>query len=99
MSVSINFRPEAERDIEEGAKWYEQQRTGLGYDFLQEVEKTAHMVSENVMEFEKVHKNLRRAVIKRFPFNLFYLYEKQTVIVVAVIHGSRHPKKWQYRIS
>ncbi len=97
MKFSIHFRPEAEQDIEEAAKWYEQQRAGLGYDFLQEVEKTAQRVSENMMGFEKVHKNLRRAVIKRFPFNLFYLYEQKTVIIIAVIHGSRHPKKWQYR--
>ena len=97
MSYKITYRPEAELDIEETAKWYETQRVDLGFEFINEVEKKGEIIEANPFQYEKVHKSLHRAVLERFPFNVFYMIEGESVIVVAVMHGSRHPKKWQKR--
>lgn len=98
MSYKITYREEAEQDIDEAAKWYEKQSKGLGFDFLAEVEKKGLLVESNPFLFVKIYKSLHRAVVERFPFNIFYLIEGKSIIVVAVIHGTRHPKKWQKRI-
>ena len=76
----------------------EQQQINLGFEFLDEIEKKGKLIENNPFLFEKVYKSLHRAVVERFPFNIFYLVEGESIIVVAVIHGSRHPKKWQKRI-
>ena len=98
MSYKLTYRFEAELNIEETAKWYEKQQQNLGFDFLDEVEKKGLLIESNPFIFEKVYKSLHRAVVERFPFNIFYFVEENSIIVVAVIHGSRHPKKWQKRI-
>lgn len=98
MSYKLTFRFEAELDLEETAKWYEKQKQNLGIDFLDEVEKKAKLIESNPFLFEKVYKSLHRVVIERFPFNIFYFVEDNSVIIIAVVHGSRHPKKWKKRI-
>ena len=98
MRYELAFRHEAEIDLEKSAKWYELQKESLGFDFLDEVEKKCSVIQETPLIFEEVYKRLRRVVIERFPFNIFYLVEGNSIIIVAVIHGSRHPKRWQKRI-
>ncbi len=98
MSYQLTYRIEAEQDLKEAANWYEKQSNGLGFDFLDEVEKKGNIIETNPYLFEKTYKSLHRAVVERFPFNIFYLVEGKSIIIVAVIHGSRHPKKWQKRI-
>lgn len=98
MRYRVHLRPEAERDIEEAAKWYERQCEGLGYDFLDEILSTFCKISDNPNMYAIVHRNTHRAVIHRFPFGIYYLKEEELLIVVAVMHGSRHPKRWKNRI-
>ncbi len=97
MSFTLYYRPEAEQDIEDAAKWYEQQRVNLGTDFAEEVEKKGDDIEGNPLMYEKVYQSLHRAVVERFPFNIFYIIEDKSIIVVAVMHGSRHPKRWKKR--
>ncbi len=98
MNFSVKLRSEAQKDIEESAKWYEQQRENLGFDFLDEIDKSCLLIEHDPLMYEEVYKNLRRVVVERFPFNIFYFVEEESIVIVAVIHGSRHPKKWQKRI-
>jgi plasmid stabilization system protein ParE len=97
VSFKIYYRPEAELDIEDAAKWYEQQRLNLGVEFVEEIERKGSLIEDNPMQYEEVHKSLHRAVVDRFPFNIFYLIENKSIIIVAVMHGSRHPKRWKKR--
>lgn len=97
MNYSISIRSDAEIDIEDAAIWYEQQRKGLGNDFLDEVQNAIRKMSENPYLYPIVHRNTRRTLIRRFPFAIYYLIEQDSLVVVAVMHGSRHPKRWQQR--
>jgi plasmid stabilization system protein ParE len=45
-----------------------------------------------------VHKQYRRALLRRFPYAVFYEYEMRTVTIYAVLHGSRDPDKWRQRL-
>ena len=93
MSLKVYLRPEAETDIEEAAIWYEEQRQGLGQEFLDDVLSLCETVSENPAIYPVVHRRTRRALIRRFPFGVYFRIEDKQVIVVAVIHGSRHPRR------
>ena len=97
MNLRVHLRPEAETDIEEAAAWYEKQCEGLGDEFLDEVLGVCETISENPHMYPVVHRHTRRAVIHRFPFGIYYRVEKESIVVVAVMHGSRHPKRWQKR--
>jgi toxin ParE1/3/4 len=98
MIYEIRFRPEAENDIEDAAIWYESQRQGLGQLFLDEVQNSLQAIAENPLMYPAIYRNMRRTVIHKFPFVIFYRYEEKEIIVFGVIHGSRSPKRWKTRI-
>jgi plasmid stabilization system protein ParE len=95
--AEVRLRLEAEEDLEEAATWYEAQRSGLGQQFLDEVVKALVTIAEMPLGYSVVYRNTRRAWMRRFPFGIFYRVESDGVIVIAIIHGSRHPRHWKGR--
>ncbi len=98
MTLKVHIRPEAQADLEEAAAWYERRRVGFGQEFLDEVLNALATIAENPMMYPVVHKEIRRAVIHRFPFGVFYLIDEDEMVVAAIMHGSRHPRRWKERV-
>jgi len=97
MNYPLIIRPEAELDMEAGIEWYEKQRSGLGIEFLIEVERVFDRIADNPVLYASEYRSIRRAKIKRFPYIVYYRLINQSVEVVAVQHGHRHPFRWQIR--
>jgi plasmid stabilization system protein ParE len=97
MTQPVRLRKEAERDLVMAASWYEEQRAGLGYEFLDRALSALQTIAEHPTMYPLVHRNMRRALISRFPFGIYFLVEQPHIVVVAVMHGSRHPRRWQRR--
>ncbi|MGH8128195.1 MAG: type II toxin-antitoxin system RelE/ParE family toxin [Gammaproteobacteria bacterium] len=97
MSLELRVRPEAEQDIEDAATWYEEQRLGLGQQFLDEVLGTFRRITEQSGLYPIMHRSTRRALTHRFPFGVFYRVEEGFIVVVAVMHGSQDPQRWKER--
>ncbi|TAJ91807.1 MAG: type II toxin-antitoxin system RelE/ParE family toxin [Gammaproteobacteria bacterium] len=97
MTLAIQLREEADRDITSAASWYEQQRPGLGHEFLDDVLTATRSIADQPLLYPIVHRNARRALMPRFPFGIYYRVEHSYIVIVAVMHGSRHPRRWQGR--
>lgn len=97
MSLPLHIRAEAGVDMEEAARWYEQQRGGLGHAFLDSVEAALRAIAEAPSRYPALERGVRRALLQRFPFGVFYLVETRRIVVLAVMHGSRDPQHWQGR--
>jgi plasmid stabilization system protein ParE len=97
MSLRLHVRPEAEQDLEDAAAWYAEQRPGLGQEFLDEALRSFRRIAEQPKLYPIVHRDTRRALIRRFPFGVFYRIEPDFITVVAVMHGSRDPQRWKQR--
>ncbi|MBL8867531.1 MAG: type II toxin-antitoxin system RelE/ParE family toxin [Gemmataceae bacterium] len=98
MSRTVRFRVEALSEYEDAADWYEQQRTGLGDDFVAEVESVIARISANPLLHAKVYGDVRKAVVKRFPYIVLYLVEPTEIVIVSVFHTSRNPDVWKSRV-
>lgn len=72
MSYVVRLRPEADRDVAAAASWYEQQRHGLGQDFLDEFMAVCARLSESPSVYPTVHRKTSRALLNRFPFGVFF---------------------------
>jgi plasmid stabilization system protein ParE len=94
---SLLIRPEAEADIEEAYRWYERQLGGLGSDFLLCVEEGLEKIQKNPEMWPVVHRNVRRLLIRRFPYGIFYTVGPVFTTVLAVFHGHRDPGVWRSR--
>ncbi len=44
-----------------------------------------------------VHRQIRRALLRRFPYGVFYLLEDTRILVLAVFHAKRSPALWKKR--
>lgn len=97
--VELRLRPDAERDLERAAIWYEQQSPGLGSDFLDEIAKTLQRIAEFPALYPVVHRKTRRALTHRFPFGVYYRVESGMLVIVAVMHGGRSPRQWMRRVG
>lgn len=97
MTVEVRLRPEAEQDLLETALWYEANEPGLGGQFLDQVQVTLAAIADQPAAYTVVHNSVRRALVRRFPFGAFYTIDDDGVVVIAVLHGSRHPRTWRER--
>jgi toxin ParE1/3/4 len=95
--VSVRLRPEAEVDIAEARNWYEQQRPGLGADFLNQLESLLVRMARSPRQFPKAHGELRRALVRRFPYAVYFLPEHDGIVVFAVLHQRRSSTALQTR--
>jgi len=77
--------------------WYDAQRTGVGQEFVDEVTDAMQSVATRPLSFPKVHGELRRAILRRFPYGIFFRMATEEVIVLGVVHGRRHPRQWRSR--
>jgi plasmid stabilization system protein ParE len=98
MKLPLIVRPEAERNLAEVHDWYESRVAGLGSEFLLAVDAALSSIQRTPELHQVVHKNLRRALIRRFPFGIFYLVEEARIVVVAVMHARRDPETWRRRL-
>lgn len=90
---------EAERDLVEAYAWYENCRSGLGEEFLSCVDARLRAIERLPELHEKVYQDYRRAIVRRFPYVIFYEYSGDTVTVFGVFHASRRPETWQKRLD
>ena len=81
----------------EAFRWYEKQESGLGDMFRAELRVTIERISERPLAYRVLHRDTRRARLRRFPFGVFYRDYPEAVVVVAVMHSSRHSKRWKQR--
>ena len=89
------LRPAAAGDIDQAYRWYEGQRIGLGEEFLLEVRTTLWQLREQPDACPVIHRDTRRALLKRFPYGVFYRVFEQQIVVVACLHARRHPRHWR----
>ena len=98
MAAKFVIAPDAELDIGEAYGWYEGHRSGLGEEFLSCVDACIQGILRTPEMYAKVHEDYRRALVRRFPYAVFYEYTEGTVTVYSVFHTSRDPGKWRQRL-
>ncbi|MBS1508091.1 MAG: type II toxin-antitoxin system RelE/ParE family toxin [Bacteroidetes bacterium] len=98
MPFSYNLSREAEDDILEAYIWYEQQKSGLGEEFLDSLDKARYSILQNPATYRiRYKKKVRAYLVDRFPYLILYVVEKNEVNVISVFNTSRDPKVWKKR--
>ena len=94
----LDVRPEAELDALEAALWYDGGREGLGAEFVAELRATFAHVEEGPLRCPLEFRDVRRAILRRFPFGVFFIVEGERATVLAITHVRRNPIVWQTRM-
>lgn len=97
MNYTLIFHQLARLELQDAYKWYEQQQGGLGLEFMDAIDEVVQRILSNPLSFPKVFKERRKVLPRRFPYLIIYEIHGDVILVVAVMHGSRNPKRWQER--
>lgn len=95
--MQIVIRPAAAADIEDAFVWYEQQRGGLGSEFLKIIDGALIAIQRAPQLHPVIHRNTRRALLPRFPYGIYYRIYPELTVIVACMHGRRNPRRWRSR--
>lgn len=94
MAYRLKFSTRALREAGEAQEWYESQSLGLGDEFIAAMELQLKRLEQAPLLYAGVIPGVRRALLPRFPFGLFYVVRGDLVHVMAVLHDARNPKRW-----
>jgi len=98
MAAKLIIAPEVAQDLAEASAWYESQRAGLGEEFLTCVDACIAGVLRMPEMKTAIYEEYRRAIVRRFPYAVFYKYSAGILTVYGVFHASRDPGKWRKRL-
>jgi plasmid stabilization system protein ParE len=92
---SAVFHPLAEQELVDAVTYYEEQRVGLGLEYLEEVEHTVSFLRRYPEAGSKVRGSVRRLTLPKFSYSLLYrILENDQIRILAVAHHKRRPQYW-----
>ena len=95
---AVKFRKQARREFDEAGDWYEQERPGLGLEFMSEIQLLIQRIANTPEQFPTLYHDVRKAVARRFPYCIYFRERKQHIVVLAVFHSARNPESWRQRV-
>ena len=76
---------------------YERERAGLGFHFEARVNTVFTRLLDNPFQFPEIEEGARRALVRDFPYGVFFTMDADILTVLAVLHLHRHPDTWKRR--
>jgi toxin ParE1/3/4 len=97
VTLQIVVSREARADITEAVVWLRKASPSLPRRFRLELETAYAVILEHPEVHPIVHKHVRRALLHRFPYSVFYLIEPPGILIVGVVHQARDEAIWKQR--
>jgi len=91
------FAAEALAEYIAAGQFYNRQVPGLGDEFADEIEAGVRAILTTPFTWRFVEDDVRRYLVRRFPYGIYYTVEQEAVIIWAVKHLHRDPDYWQER--
>jgi len=101
-SVRVQFDVAATAEAEAAARWYEARESGLGSEFLVELDRAISEIAQSPSSWQvsSDDSRARRFLLSRFPFSIVYVVRTDDhVVVAAVAHAKRRPGYWRERLG
>ncbi len=91
--MRLRYTDRSENDLESAFEWYEMQRRGLGFEFLDCVEAALQNIISNPEMYQIRYSCFRGCVIRRFPFSIFYTIEPDEIVIHSVFDNRQDTVK------
>ena len=89
MGFNLIIKPIVFFDLQDAIDWYERESLGLGKRFLSKVEVAKNQIINNPYHYSIFHQDVRRILIEKFPYKIYYIINDTTVIIIGISHGKR----------
>lgn len=92
--MRVQLRRLARDDIQSAVAWYTERDPEVGGAFVDEVDRVLERISGRAEQFPAVHRGIRRALLKQFPYAIYFRVHEASITVLAVPHQRRAPGIW-----
>ena len=99
MNLPVRFLREARSEFRDAVEWYEDRQVGLGLTFISRVRDVLNSVSADSERHAVVYLDVRKAVVRNFPYVVLYRADGAEILIVSIFHTSREPRAWKSRLS
>ena len=96
--MKISYHPKAADEYDEAIDYYEDCQTGLGKQLTQEIDASIKLVLAFPTAWTLLEGEIRRILIRRFPFGLLYILRNDEIYILAVMNLNRNPNYWKKRV-
>ncbi len=90
---------QAELELDDAFDYYEYQLSGLGKKFLEDFNKCVRRILNHPYAWSPIKENVRKCLLKKFPFQIIYAITDDTILILAVAHQHRRPEYWIDRLD
>ena len=98
MTLPVRLTAAAVQDLTLAERWYLDEAPHLLASFEEEINRAFLLISERPGLYQTVESAIRRALVRKFPFSVFYRVLPEWIEVIAVVHQSRDPRTWHGRL-
>ena len=98
MTLTVRLTSAAVQDLALAEQWYLNEAPHVLTSFEREIDKAFRLISERPTLYQTVESTVRRALVQKFPFSVFYRILPEWIEVIAVLHQSRDPGIWRRRV-
>jgi toxin ParE1/3/4 len=89
---------EAEQDVAEAVDWLQDRSPSLPARFRTSLEATFASIADAPEMYPLVHREVHRALLRHFPYSVFYVVTTDSIVVLGVVHQARHSRVWRRRL-
>jgi toxin ParE1/3/4 len=97
-NFTVEVSDEAEIDFEKSYEYYFEENPKVAESFFRRINVSFKDIKQNPFTFPIAYKNVRKCVMKKFPFVIYYQIDISIIKVIAIFHTSRNPEIWNERI-
>jgi len=97
--MNIRYLKYAKLEFHDSIKYYETQQKGLGKRFDSSIQKSINTILEFPNAFHKIDDNIRKYVVDKFPYNIYYLIEEDTIVILSIASQRKDPLYWIDRVK
>lgn len=87
----------AEHELNEAASFYNAQSPGLGYAFLDEIERVVNQILAHPNAAPLLNQVVRAKLVRRFPYSIMYSVQQEGIRILAIANHKRRPSFWRGR--
>lgn len=96
--MKISFLGAAQSEFDDAIDYYDEQRSGLGFEFAEEVEQALERINHYPEAWSPLSPRVRRCLVNRFPYSVIYEVRSEIIIIVAIQHHHQKPESWRSRV-
>lgn len=85
---------EARHELREATRWYSARSPATGRQFIEAYRRARDLAAQAPTQWLEVEPGVRRVLLERFPYTLFYAVHGGQVVVLAIAHQKRRPRSW-----